>query len=98
MENPMHTREAAPARKPVKVLSALGTVVVFALLIVASRLGIGPLSRADADEKTAANAVDRASAFLQTLDAKQRERALLPFDSPKKSSWSNLPVTFVPRN
>ena len=43
-------------------------------------------------------AVVKANAFLETLDAKQREKALLDFDSAKKPSWSNLPVTFVPRN
>ena len=32
------------------------------------------------------------------LEAKQREKALLPFDSAKKPSWSNLPVPMVPRN
>lgn len=92
----MHSREAPLARKATKVVPALGTVLVFGLLIVASRSGLGPLVAAD--DKTAANAAEKANAFLETLDAKQREKALLPFDSPKKPSWSNLPVTFVPRN
>ena len=43
-------------------------------------------------------AVAAANAFLDALDAKQREKALLEFDSDKKPNWSNLPVTFVPRN
>ncbi len=43
-------------------------------------------------------AVAAASAFLEALDATQREKALYEFGSAKKSSWSNLPVTFVPRN
>ena len=94
----MHSREAPPARKATKVLSALGTVLVLGLLVVASRSGIGASFTAAAGDQTAANAVDKANAFLETLDAKQREKALLPFDSTKKPSWSNLPVTFVPRN
>jgi hypothetical protein len=45
-----------------------------------------------------ANAVAKADAFLQTLDDQQRGKVLLAFDSAKKPSWSNLPVTMVPRN
>jgi hypothetical protein len=44
------------------------------------------------------NAVAKANAFLETLDGQQRGKALLEFDSAKKPSWSNLPVTMVPRN
>ena len=95
----MYSLEAPLPRKAPNMLSALGTVVVLGVLIVASRSGIGPLSRvAAAGDKTADNAVAKANAFLETLEAKQREKALLPFDSAKKPSWSNLPVTFVPRN
>jgi hypothetical protein len=43
-------------------------------------------------------AVAAANAFLDALDAKQREKALYEFGSAKKSNWSNLPVSFVPRN
>src|SRR5205823_3319587 len=50
------------------------------------------------DDKATANAVAKANAFLNLLDAKQREKALLQYDSAKKPSWSNLPVTMVPRN
>lgn len=42
--------------------------------------------------------VAAAEAFLTALDPAQREKALLDFGSPKKPNWSNLPVTFVPRN
>jgi hypothetical protein len=45
-----------------------------------------------------ADAVAKANAFLGTLDAQQRVKVLLDFDSGKKPSWSNLPVTMVPRN
>jgi hypothetical protein len=50
------------------------------------------------DDQAVANAVAKANAFLDTLDAPQRTRAQLEFDSAKKPSWSNLPVTMVPRN
>jgi hypothetical protein len=49
-------------------------------------------------DQVVANAVAKANAFLETLDAQQRGKALLAFDSAKKPSWSNLPVTMVPRN
>jgi hypothetical protein len=45
-----------------------------------------------------ARAVATANTFLDSLDAKQRDKALLDFGSPKRSGWSNLPVTMVPRN
>jgi hypothetical protein len=44
------------------------------------------------------HAVAAADAFLGSLDAKQREKAVFEFGSAKKSNWSNLPVTIVPRN
>ena len=49
-------------------------------------------------DQVVANAVAKANAFLETLDAPQRGKALFEFDSAKKPSWSNLPVTMVPRN
>jgi hypothetical protein len=44
------------------------------------------------------SAVAKANAFLETLDGQQRGKVLLAFDSARKPSWSNLPVTMVPRN
>jgi hypothetical protein len=49
-------------------------------------------------DQVVANAVAKANAFLDTLDGQQRSKALLEYDSAKKSSWSNLPVTMVARN
>jgi hypothetical protein len=43
-------------------------------------------------------AVAAANAFLESLDAKQRDKALLEFGSAKRAGWSNLPVTMVARN
>jgi hypothetical protein len=50
------------------------------------------------DDQVVAKAVAKANAFLETLDGAQRGKVLLDFDSAKKPSWSNLPVTMVPRN
>jgi hypothetical protein len=50
------------------------------------------------DDQVVVNAVAKANAFLETLDGQQRNKVLLDFDSAKKPSWSNLPVTIVPRN
>src|SRR5262245_51545267 len=49
-------------------------------------------------DQLVADAVAKATAFLDTLDANQRGKVLLDFDSARKPSWSNLPVTMVPRN
>jgi hypothetical protein len=49
-------------------------------------------------DQVVANAVAKANAFLESLDVGQRGKVLLEFDSAKKPSWSNLPVTMVPRN
>ena len=45
-----------------------------------------------------ARIVKAAQAFVSTLDAAGRAKAQLPFDSPQKNRWSNLPITMVPRN
>jgi hypothetical protein len=83
--------------------------LVFALLIPvgAIYLSRAPLpesaiAAAEKQNKTAAAStprpVEAANAFLDSLDANLREKALLTFDSSKKPNWSNLPVTIVPRN
>src|SRR5262245_13432196 len=89
----MHAFQSRPHRK---LLAALATVLVLGIVLVMARGPWPPV--AAAGDKTTAKAVAKANAFLETLDAKQREKALLPFDSGKKPSWSNLPITFVPRN
>ena len=47
---------------------------------------------ADAD----AAAVDAANAFLDALTSDQRAAAVLPFDSPLRPNWSNLPPGLTP--
>ena len=42
--------------------------------------------------------VAAAQAFLATLDEAGRAKAQLPYDSPQRTRWSNLPIGMVPRN
>ncbi len=84
-------------------LALLGTVlfVVFSLYVSGGWLPPAPATAVVDDKKPAAptpRAVAAVNAFLDALDAKQREKALYEFGSERKSRWSNLPVTFVPRN
>ena len=91
----MQPRETPCRRKPTaRVLGAVGAVLLVGT-VVASRVTIGPAAGGD---KTTTNAVAKADAFLEALDAGQRGKALFDYDSAKKSSWSNLPVTMVARN
>jgi hypothetical protein len=83
----------------------LSTVLLLALSLYASRAPLLPAPAAASggpkDQKPtspATRAVAAAAAFLDALDAPQREKALYEFGSAKKANWSNLPVTFVPRN
>jgi hypothetical protein len=71
--------------------SALGCVGLLVCLAYFSREVPGA-------DPVVANAVAKANAFLDTLDAQQRQKVLLAFDSARKPSWSNLPVTMVQRN
>lgn len=73
---------------------ALAMAGAFAL--VAAGLYLSQAAAVSGDKKP--EAVAAASAFLESLDAKQRDKAAYDFNSDKKPNWSNLPVTFVPRN
>jgi hypothetical protein len=106
--SPENAHGNARRRHGVKFLPALGAVVLVGIALVASRAavqpaeGIGQPAQAGGGEKgdnqVTAKAVAAANTFLNTLDAGQRAKVLLDYNSPKKPSWSNLPVTFVPRN
>src|SRR5207247_9730839 len=74
-----------------KLASILGCVGLFAFAAYFSHDLTG-------GDQVVANAVAKANAFLETLDGQQRGKVLFEFDSGKKPSWSNLPVTMVPRN
>ena len=74
-----------------RLACALGCVGLLAFSAYFSRDSMG-------GDQVVANAVAKAKAFLETLDDRERGKVLYEFDSAKKPSWSNLPVTMVPRN
>jgi hypothetical protein len=74
-----------------RLVPALGCIGLLAFSVYFSRDLAG-------GDQVVANAVAKANAFLESLDGQQRGKALLAFDSARKPSWSNLPVTMVPRN
>jgi hypothetical protein len=90
-------RSIDQVRRP-KPIAAFGASLFVGLATYCSLL---PATRATAvveEESRTPQAVAAASAFLDSLDAKQREQALFEFGSARKSRWSNLPVRMVPRN
>jgi Protein of unknown function (DUF3500) len=91
------TPSPAGFRGVAKLLALFGT-----LLLIGFALCISAPATAVLDEPApkfpTANAVTAAGKFLDSLDAKQREKAVFEFASTKKSNWSNLPVMMTPRN
>lgn len=88
-----------------KIVLLLGAMLLCGVSIYAARDAQLPVSSTasgvqQSKEAPAPNSrtVETAMAFLDSLDTKLREKALYEFDSGKKSNWSNLPVTMVPRN
>src|SRR5437868_10243254 len=105
MDEPIRKAQPGAGRGGRKALAMFGAVLLTGASLHASREWSPEPAAAVAggqkDEKAAAptaGAVAAANAFLDALDAKQREKAVLEFGSAKKPNWSNLPVTFVPRN
>jgi hypothetical protein len=101
MDEPIY--KAPPAGRKALALLLAAAFVGVALYAARSPLPPSPAAAADEpkDKKAPAptpQAVAAATAFLDALDATQKEKALLEFNSSKKPNWSNLPVTFVPRN
>lgn len=99
--------QSAKGKQCTRVLSAALVVMMLAFALYASGAAVwqaNPAQPAQAggtvkgDDKATAKAVAAANAFLEALDAGQRARAQLEYNSAKKPSWSNLPVTMVPRN
>jgi hypothetical protein len=87
----------------IHLFPALSTLVLVGLALYASgRLGQPGSATAkpaqDNDPAQVTKEVAAGKKFLDSLDENQRAKALLEFDSKKKAGWSNLPVTFVPRN
>src|SRR5262245_49800563 len=102
-------RHADGPCRGLKFFPALCAVILVGLTVYASqRLGqpapaperpAAPLAVQDKEgQASASKAVAAAKSFLDKLDDAGRAKALLDFDSKKKSGWSNLPVTMVPRN
>jgi hypothetical protein len=83
-------------------LAMISIVLFLGIALYASRSPVLPARVEERkDTKPTAptpEAVSAANKFLGALDAGQRQKALYEFDSTKKSGWSNLPVTIVPRN
>lgn len=93
-------------RRGLKSLAAVGAMLLIALSIYASQTALQPAKderfvNLEQDDKTPAHtakAVAAAQKFLQGLDEKLRAKATFDFNSDQRPKWSNLPVTFVPRN
>jgi hypothetical protein len=102
MNEPLLKTPPTTGRGGRRTLALFSTVLFFGTALYASR---SPLLPAPADapkdnkpEAPTPHAVAVANKFLDALDARQREKVLYEFASPKKPNWSNLPVSFVPRN
>jgi len=91
----MNRREVLHGRngraRALRLAPALGCVGLLAVAVLFS-------ADVSGRDQGIADAVTKANAFLGTLDASQKAKVLLDFDSAKKPSWSNLPVTMVARN
>jgi Protein of unknown function (DUF3500) len=104
MTEPIRTTPPAHGRGGARFLALCGTVLFVGVALYASREPPPSVAAVPGDEKDAKPAASTpraaaaARAFVDALDAKQREKALFEFSSAKKPNWSNLPVTMVPRN
>ncbi len=86
-----------------KAFAMLGAAFLIAAAIYLSQSAPEPTVAAELapENRSGAptpNAVAAANAFLDSLDAAKREKAVYDFGSGKKPNWSNLPISFVPRN
>ncbi len=104
MDELIRNTRAATGLGGQKIVATLSAALIMGVALFLSSFSLPPVPSAAADDpqetKAAApsRAVAAAQAFLDVLDAKQKEKAAFEFASPKKSNWSNLPVTMVPRN
>lgn len=102
------TRTPAPTARPGgghKLLALLGTGLALGIAVYLTGepapVAVTPAAVAEQDAALltpAARAVAAATAFLDGLTPGQRGQAVLEYGDPKKPNWSNLPVSFVPRN
>jgi Protein of unknown function (DUF3500) len=105
MNEPTRTTPPTPKSRGRNALPMLAAVLFVCVGLYASRSALAPAPAAGTEEPKekkplapSPRAVAVADAFLDSLDAKQRDKAVYEFASEKKSNWSNLPVSFVPRN
>src|SRR5579884_20593 len=100
MNEPIRTPPPATGCGGRKSLALVSTVLLLGIALYASRTLVppAPAIAVEDERKPTASAVVAADAFLEALDVQQRHQAQYEFSSARKSRWSNLPVTFVPRN
>jgi hypothetical protein len=102
MNEPILRTPSFSGRARQKTLAVFSTVLFVAIALSASRFS--PLATPAEDPKdrkaktSTPDAVAAANKFLDSLSASLRGKAVYEFASDKKPNWSNLPVTFVPRN
>jgi hypothetical protein len=94
----LKTRPTSGRGGRARFLALLGALLFVGISLYVSREPATAVVDDDNAKSPTARAVDTANAFLDALDAKQRDKALYEFGSGRKSRWSNLPVTIVPRN
>jgi hypothetical protein len=105
MNEPIRKTPAATGGGAQKAFAVLGAALLVGVSLYVSRSELPPAADVAAEGQkdtkpggATGGAVAAANAFLDALDAAQREKALHEFGSAKKPNWSNLPVTAVPRN
>jgi hypothetical protein len=83
-----------------KIFAMLCAVLMIGVALYASYspMSSAPATLIEDQKKPNLRAFEAATAFLDALDAKQRDKALYEFGSDKKPNWSNLPVSVVQRN
>ncbi len=82
------------ASRPLVLAAGLGLLATV-VVVQAQRSRAGESTRA---LEPTLRIVTAAQSFLATLDESGRARVQVPFDSPLRTRWSNLPIGMVPRN
>ena len=95
-------------KRGLRILPALGVLSLLGLALYVAQTGPQSATATQikaaeqkTDDKASAATVKAVAAgkkFLEALDEKQRAKAVYEYGSAKKSGWSNLPITNVPRN